>query len=70
MDEGVSTEAIQPKALAWKVIVLCAVAPVFVECQELALKRVIAQCVGDKQCKEDGQCCRKASICQSINVMR
>ncbi len=69
VDEGVGTKAIQPKALAWKVIVLWAVVPVFVECEEPPLKRMVAQCMSDKQCKEDGQCCRKASICQSINVM-
>jgi len=48
VDEGVGTKAIQPKALAWKIVVLWPVVPIFVECEELPLKWVITQGMGDE----------------------
>mgnify|MGYP006143017847 CR=1 FL=1 len=55
MYQGVAAEAIKPKGARGQVRILRPVMSIFVECKELSLERVIAQCMSNKQCKEDGE---------------
>ncbi|MCH2059294.1 MAG: hypothetical protein MK183_01585 [Verrucomicrobiales bacterium] len=69
VDQGVGGEAINPEASGGQVFVLRDVVSIFMECEELTLKWVIAQCMGNEQCQKNGQCCCYTAPGEGINVI-
>ncbi len=69
MNQRVGAEAINPEGVGGQGRILCVVMSIFMECEELPLKGMIAQCMGNHEGKEHRERRREIALGKGIEVL-
>ena len=69
VNQGVGGEAVWPKGGGAQLLIFREVVSIFIECEELSLEWMIAQCMRDEQRKKDRDCSREVALGKGIDVL-